>query len=191
MLAGSSTTFVLTISGPASLPASPSCSVSTKEVSFSTTGRPTLGRARLRIEVLSLRANLLFRLPQLLLAEILVLRGPLRRCRRRWLAIRLKFSLVQLASPTLSTPSWTSSRRLSALLRPLRLRASGLSAWRKKPPWLSPRALHFAADLGSQGGSDENKVLGGGTFHFANAGFIYSTPNVFWVDAQGCGLTWS
>ena len=190
MPAGSSTTFAQAISGPASPPVTPTCSVSTKEVSFSTTGRPTLGRARLRIGVSSLLASLLFLLPQFLLAEILVLRGPLRRCRRRWLAIRLKFSLVQLASPTLSTPSWTSSRRLSAPLRLLRLRASGLSAWRKKTPWLSPRALHFAADLGSQGGSDENKVLGGGTFHFANAGFIFGTPNVFWVESQGFGRTW-
>jgi len=54
-------------------------------------------------------------------------------------------------------------------------------------PGLSPRALHFAADLGSQGGSEENKVLGGGTFHFANAGFIFGTPNVFWVDSLGFG----
>ena len=190
MRAGSSTTFAQAISGPASLSATPACSVSTKEASFSTTGRPILGRARLRIEVLSLLANLLFLLPQLLLVEILVLRGPLRRCRRRWLAIRLKFSLVQLASPTLPTSSWASCRRLSALLRLLRLRASGLSAWRKRTPRLSPRAPNFAADLGSRGGGEENKVLGGGTFHFANAGFINGTPNVFWVEARGFGRTW-
>ena len=183
MRAGSSTTFAQAISGPASLSATPACSVSTKEVSFSTIGRPTRGRARLQIEVSSLLANLLFLLPQFLLV-ILVLRGHVRGCRRWWLTFRLKFSLVQLASPTLPTSSWASPRGLTALLRLLRLRASGLSALRKRTPRLSPRAPHFAADLGSRGGGEENQVLGGGTFHFANAGFINGTPNVFWVDSH-------